>query len=179
MKTKIALAALAVAFSALPAAAHASEGTVTFNGTISGVTCNVSINSAGPNATVELPPVSASKLGAKGAVAGGTNFSIALSGCTGGGKSARAYFEAGPNVDGTDGTLVNRAAANAATNVAVQLLGMDGLALKAGDSNQHTGASVNIVNNSATMSYGAQYYAKDAVKAGGVSTSVTYSIDYL
>ncbi|AFQ46487.1 fimbrial protein [Burkholderia cepacia] len=179
MKTKLALTALAVAFSALPIAAQASDGTVTFTGTINGATCNVSINNAGPNATVSLPSVAASKLATKGSVAGGTNFTIELSGCTGGGKSARAYFEAGPNVDGTDGTLINRAATDAATNVAVQLLGMDGLALKAGDSGQRTGPSVKVVNNSATLSYGAQYYAKDAVKGGGVSTSVTYAIEYL
>ncbi|MXN74340.1 type 1 fimbrial protein [Burkholderia sp. 4701] len=163
-----------------PLTAHAYDGTVTITGSLSGATCDIKVNNGNENGTVQLPSVGASSLSEKGKTTGATNFTIALGNCTNAtGKSVRAFFEAGPNVNTTDGTLTNRAATNAAGNVSVQLLGMDGNALKAGDVSQRNGGSVPLVNNAATMVYGAQYYAQGVATAGSVSTSVTYSIDYL
>lgn len=173
-------AAATTAIALMPLTAHAYDGTVTITGALSGATCDIKVNGANADGTVQLPNVGASSLSSKGATIGATNFTIALSGCTNAaGKSVRAFFEAGPNVDTSDGTLTNRALTNAATNVAVQLLGMDGKPLKAGDVSQRNGSSVALANNAATLVYGAQYYAKDTATAGSVSTSVTYSIDYL
>ncbi|KVW07036.1 type 1 fimbrial protein [Burkholderia cepacia] len=174
--------AITAAMALAPLTAHAFDGTVTITGTLSGATCDVKINNGSNNGTVGLPGVSASTLSSKGATTGATNFTIALSNCTNAtGKSVRTFFEAGPNVNTADGTLTNRAVSNAATNVSVQLLDIDGYALKAGDASQRNPSktSVPIVNNGATMVYGAQYYAQGAATAGDVSTSVTYSIDYL
>ncbi|AOI77219.1 MULTISPECIES: fimbrial protein [Burkholderia] len=181
MIKQLSVAAATVATIALaPTAAHAYDGTVTFTGSLSGATCTVKVNGANQNGTVQLPSVGASSLASKGATTGATNFTIALSDCTNAdGKSVRAFFEAGPTVNTNDGTLANRANVNAATNVAVQLLDIDGKALKAGDISQRNGGSVALTNNSATLVYGAQYYATAAATAGSVNTSVTYSIDYL
>ncbi|KVN81585.1 fimbrial protein [Burkholderia ubonensis] len=174
------IVATAISVSALmPLSAYSADGTLTFAGTLSGASCTIKVNNAGSDATVQLPTVGAGLLASQGAVAGATNFTIALSACTGTAKSVRAYFEAGPNVNAANGTLVNRAATSPATNVAVQLLGMDGKALKAGDPSQRDAASITLADNAATMVYGAQYYALGKATAGAVSTSVTYSIEYL
>ncbi|MBN3818157.1 type 1 fimbrial protein [Paraburkholderia sp. Se-20369] len=173
---------IAAAMALAPLAAHAYDGTVTITGTLSGASCDVKVNNGSNNGVVGLPGVSASSLSSKGTTTGATNFTIALSNCTNAtGKSVRTFFEAGPNVNTADGTLTNRAVTTPATNVSVQLLDMDGQPLKAGDASQRdpSKTSVPIANNSATMVYGAQYYAQGVATAGGVSTSVTYSIDYL
>ncbi|AOI68794.1 fimbrial protein [Burkholderia ubonensis] len=176
MKRKIAFGALFSAL-ALPMAAHATDGTITFNGAIEAQTCTISVNGGDKDATVQLPTVSASTLAAKGQTAGATNFTIALSECSGKATQVRAFFEAGPNVDGTSGNLNNTN--GAATNVQVQLLNADGVALKAGDESQRSYAATTLSNGAATMIYGAQYYATGASTAGDVRTSVTYAIDYL
>ncbi|MGU7769615.1 fimbrial protein [Burkholderia sp. MR1-5-21] len=180
MMKKILLAsAAASAMSFMPLAAHAYDGTVSITGSLSGASCTIKVNNGDKDGTVQLPSVGAASLASKGAVTGATNFTIALSNCTNAGKSVRAFFEAGPNVNGVDGTLYNRALTNAATNVAVQLLDLDRKALMAGDVSQRNGRPVDLVGNAATMIYSAQYYSLGAATAGSVSTSVTYSIDYL
>lgn len=183
MKKKLTASILAasalVTFSALPASAQASDGTITFNGSVVGSTCTISVNGGAKDATVSLQKVTTTALGAAGSVAGGTYFDIELSQCTGAATQVRAFFEAGPNVDSTTANLINRAA-NGAANVQVQLLSATGSALKIGDSSQRAaGTAVALTNNGATLKYGAQYYATNAATAGDVSTSVTYSIDYL
>ncbi|MGU7785160.1 fimbrial protein [Burkholderia sp. PU8-34] len=162
-----------------PVTALAYDGTVTITGSLSGATCDIKVNNGNKDGTVQLPSVSAGMLSSKGAVAGTTAFSVALSNCANAGTGVRMFFEAGPNVNGVDGTLFNRAPNNAASNVAVQLLDMDRQPLKAGDVSQRNGRPALIANNAATMTYHAQYYAQDKTTAGAVSTSVTYSIDYL
>ncbi|WP_175886187.1 fimbrial protein [Burkholderia sp. BCC0044] len=180
MNKKLTLASIATAIAAFaPLAAHAYDGTVNFSGALSGASCEIKVNGADNNGTVQLPTVGSAQLGAPGKVAGATNFTIELSKCQNAGESVRAFFEAGPNVDNSNGTLINRAATNAATNVAVQLLDTYGNVLKAGHDSQRTVTPVALKNNAATLVYGAQYYATAATTAGSVSTSVTYSIDYL
>ena len=180
MSKQLTLASIVTAVMAFaPLAAHAYDGTVTFSGALSGASCDIKVNGSDKNGTVQLPTVGSAQLGEKGKVSGATNFAIELSNCKEAGKSVRAFFEAGPNVDNTDGTLINRASTNAAKNVAVQLLDTYGNTLKAGEDSQRTVTPVAISNGAAKLVYGAQYYAKDATSAGSVSTSVTYSIDYL
>ena len=96
------LAALAVAaFAALPLSAAASDGTITFAGSVTGTTCTVSVNGGAATNAVQLPSVAAIQLATKGAVSGKTNVVISLSQCQGSATQARAFFEAGPNVDST------------------------------------------------------------------------------
>ncbi|KGS02679.1 fimbrial family protein [Burkholderia sp. ABCPW 111] len=175
MNQKIAFGILSAAL-ALPMAAHASDGTITFNGAIEAQTCTISVNGGNQDATVQLPTVSASTLSTKGSTAGATNFTIALSECSGDATQVRAFFEAGPNVDATSGNLNNN---GSATQVQVQLLNADGVVLQAGDESQRSNAASALTDGAATLVYGAQYYATGAATAGDVQTSVTYSIDYL
>ncbi|MGR3908675.1 fimbrial protein [Burkholderia sp. SR8] len=180
MSKKLTLASIATAIVAFaPLAAHAYDGSVSFTGALSGASCEIKVNGADNNGTVQLPSVGAAQLASAGKVSGATNFTIELSKCQNAGNSVRAFFEAGPNVDNANGTLINRAGTNAATNVAVQLLDTFGNALKAGHDSQRTVTPIALVNNAAKLVYGAQYYATAATTAGSVNTSVTYSIDYL
>ncbi|WP_334042523.1 fimbrial protein [Burkholderia ambifaria] len=180
MSKRLTLASIATAIVAFaPLAAHAYDGTVTFTGALSGASCDIKVNGADNNGTVQLPTVGAAQLSAKGKVSGATNFAIELSNCQKAGQSVRAFFEAGPNVNNADGTLINRAATNVADQVAVQLLDTYGKPLKVGDDSQRTVTPVALTDGAAKLVYGAQYYAQGVTTAGSVSTSVTYSIDYL
>lgn len=175
MNQKIAFAMISAAL-ALPMAAHASDGTITFNGAIEAQTCTISVNGGNQDATVQLPTVAASTLSTKGNTAGATNFTIALSDCAGKATQVRSFFEAGPNVDAASGNLRNNGAAG---NVQVQLLNSDGVVLQAGNESQRSNAASALTDGAATLVYGAQYYATGQATAGDVRTSVTYSIDYL
>lgn len=166
------LLALATAAAALtPMISSASDGTITFTGAVSAVTCTIGT----PSFTVTLPTVSTSTLATSGAVAGATRFAIALSGCSGG-ATANAFFEAGPNVDSTTGRLKNTVSG---TNVELQLLTTAGTVINLskpyGSQNTSTTA---IVSNAATLEYVVQYYATAASVAGNVNSTVTYSVVY-
>jgi major type 1 subunit fimbrin (pilin) len=161
-------------------AAHASDGTITFNGQLTGSTCSVSVAGQGADATVTLPTISATQLSAAAQTAGATSFAMQLSACTST-SNVQAFFEDGATVDHATGNLLNAATAGGATNVEVQLYDGKGAMIKAGDTSQTASGSYNvpIANGAATLYYGAQYYATDATTAGTVSSTVTYSISYL
>lgn len=158
--------------------AVASDGTITFNGELTSATCDVGVNSTGSaNATVTLPTLSTGSLASTGTTAGATSFTIDLSSCTDLTTSAYAYFESGANVDTTTGRLNNN---GTATNVEVQLKDSSGSTIEIGSSNQSTSpVAESLSSGSATLAYSAEYYATGAAGAGTVSTSVTYSIEYI
>ncbi|MFK8259600.1 fimbrial protein [Erwinia sp. AnSW2-5] len=176
MKKTIIAASLTTAMTLFAAGANASDGTISFKGSIDGSTCNISINGANKDATVNLPKISSNLLGAKNQVAGATNFNLVLSNCSGDSESVLAFFEAGANVDSVSGNLNNNGTAK---NVQVQLMDADGKVLKVGDTSQSAGKTVALVGGTATLTYAAQYFATDKVEAGDIDTSVTYSINYL
>lgn len=163
-------------------AAHASDGTITFNGQVTANTCTVTggqgTSSTGNNFTVALPSVTASTLSAAGKTAGATAFNVKVSGCTGPATAVSTYFEGGPTVNPADGNLVNATGAGNATGVEIQLLDpVTGTPIVAGGAaSQDT--QVNLVGGQATMNYDAQYYATGAATAGAVSSTVNYSIAY-
>jgi major type 1 subunit fimbrin (pilin) len=135
IKRAMAAAGIATAL-ALPLSSQASDGTITFTGTVTANTCAVSVNSGvnaatggHADATVLLPTVSTAALtgaAATGATAAkttaaGTFFSMTLSTCvasandvgalgTGTPAFVNIYFEAGPNVDVLTGGLINTTA---------------------------------------------------------------------
>jgi major type 1 subunit fimbrin (pilin) len=162
-----------------PQSAHASDGTITFNGKVTASTCTVGVNGGGASNGVTLPTVSTSALNGAGKVAATTPFSVDLSGCTfGTAGNVSLYFEPGPNTQ-ADGNLKNTAANN---GVEIQLLnnaqGVMALNKAAGDQNGST-AAVTTSATSATLNYYAQYYASAAtVNAGAVTSTVTYSVVY-
>ncbi|SPA02311.1 major type 1 subunit fimbrin (pilin) [Cupriavidus taiwanensis] len=175
------LAALIVAGIAMGAQlAHATDGTITFNGKVVGQTCEINGNGSGSNDfTVQLPTVSTSTLNGAGKVAGQTPFNIALTNCTPGTTNVHTFFEAGPTTDATTGNLILEA--GGAQNVQIRLLngGTANTPIKAGftDAAQNSNA-VPVTNGAATLWYYAQYYATGAATAGLANSSVMYSISY-
>ncbi len=174
MKLKSIAAALVAASGLLAVgAAQASDGTVTFSGSIVATSCVIT---GGGNITVTLPPVDASALSASGKTATPTQFNIAMTGCPAT-TSLHAQFEIGANVDTTTGNLKNT---GTATNVEIGLLnpalGAINIATLAND-----GAGTGLTTTTAgayTLSYYAQYVATGAAAAGTVASSVTYSLVY-
>lgn len=76
-KYNYALSALAMVItSAFTASAFAVDGTITINGQITDTTCTISVDGGSNDATVTLPTVSSTTLGAAGATAGATPFTI-------------------------------------------------------------------------------------------------------
>jgi major type 1 subunit fimbrin (pilin) len=159
--------------------AHASDGTISFSGSVVNATCTVKVNNSAASATVNLPTVSQATLGANGEVAGATRFTVNLSGCTTG-NTVNVYFEAGSTVDPVSGNLINGGTAG---NVQVQLLTNSGAAISVGSSSQATSTGIAMTASPAVtgggLDYSAQYYATGASTAGSVTTSVTYSLTYL
>ncbi len=165
-----------LAFAALaPAAAFASDGTITINGAVTAQTCTIN-GSGSKDFTVTLPQVSSTAFPTVGAKAGATKFTIALTNCTPAGGNARAFFEVGSNVDTTTGRLKNT---GAATDVQIGLATMAGadIVIGAGSGSQNT-TYVPITSGSANLDYLAQYVSTGAVGVGAVTTSVTYSIEF-
>ena len=177
-----AAAALAIA---LPLAAQASDGTITFDGSITSQTCDINGGSRPQDFTVHLPQgLSASSLNtAVGATAGKTLFTIALSNCTPG--SATTIFEAGATVDPSTHQLINTTGNGYANNVQVQLL--DGLTDQkiligsqvTSPSNTQGASWVLIAAGNATLNYYAQYISTGTVGPGLVNTSVVYDVIYM
>ncbi len=158
-----------------PQTASASDGTITINGQVNAATCTVAVTGT-TGSTVTLPTVATTVLGASGNTAGQTAFSIGLTGCSAGVTKAATYFEAGPNVNAA-GRLNN---SGVATNVNVQLVNSDGTTpIVIGTAAPTTGVgSFAVAGGIATLNYFARYYATGVAGAGGVATSVTFSMVY-
>ncbi|MFP3888943.1 MAG: fimbrial protein [Ralstonia sp.] len=170
---------------AMPAAAQASDGTITFKGTVAGTSCTISVDGGGASNTVTLPTVQTGSLASAGTTAGARTFTIGLTKCAAGegakvAGAARAFFEMGSNVD-DNGRLNNIAATSPAGNVQVELLDASSNVINIGNASQRVDGAqkTSIVDGAATMTYQARYYATAAASAGDVETSVTYSVDYL
>lgn len=168
--------------------AVAEDGRISFDGTISDATCIITGGdgqgeTASPNFTVHLPPVSTTALAAKGERAGDTNFYINLSGANcEDGKIASVYFEVGQsvNIDPETGNLKNTIAETngGAGNVQVGLLNASKAVLNLNTPTTDT-TTKTIKDNTARFDYWAQYVATDgAATAGRVNTDVAYSIKY-
>lgn len=176
MKKTILSSLLAIAAVA-PIASQAADGTITFNGTITGQTCT--INGSTPNFTVNMPKVPTTALAASGQTAGAVadSIKINLTGCNPSSGGARAFFESGPTVDATTRRLKNATGAGNATNVQVGVTNPDGSDVAIGAAAQNT-TFVPITSGAATLVYGSKYVATAAATAGAVNTSVQYSIEY-
>ncbi|MBO9356646.1 type 1 fimbrial protein [Bordetella petrii] len=166
----------AVAAMAVSSSAFAVDGTINFEGLITDVTCDISVNGATNNATVTMPSASIAALTSAGSTAGVTPFNINLKGCAGATlQTARTHFEMGPSVDAINGHLNN--VTGTAGNVQVQLLNSLLAPIPVGQVNQGDTA-IDISSGAGTMSYFARYYATGPATAGTVGTRVDYTIQY-
>lgn len=157
---------------ALAPAAHAADGLIDFTGSVVSSSC--AINSGTPNFAVTLPPVSTQVLDTLGKTAGRVPVSIALTGCAPGSK-VRAHFESGATTNGA-GRLIADAAG--ATNVDLQLLNEEFLAVKAGAAAQNTNAVTVPAGGNVDLKYYVEYYSTGAATAGAVTSRVNYTIAY-
>lgn len=166
----------------------ANDGTITFTGKISDVTCLVSggtedgAPSASGDFTVALDQVSTSALATNNAVAGDKKFYISLKGqeCASG-KTANILYERAQSaaIDSVTGRLKNLVSdGSAAQNVQIAILNHDKTALNL--NNGHVSHQPKVIaNNEARFDYWAQYVATGgAASAGNVQTSVVYSVAY-
>jgi len=173
MKLKALVAAL-IATSGLlgMSAAQASDGTVSFTGSVVATTCTIA---AGGAVSVTLPPVDASALSSSGKTATPTQFNIVLSGCTAG-QQVHAQFEMGPTVDTATGNLKNSGGAGfveiSLLNPAFQAINIATLV------NDGAGTGLTTTAGANTLSYFAQYISTGVATAGTVISSVTYSLVY-
>jgi len=169
-------------------AAQPGTGLINIGGKITSASCSISVNGSGnSNATVTLPTVQTSDLGADGIATGYTAVTIALSGCVAGTDtpaltSVRPYFEQGPTTDLVTGFLKNAVGGGNATNVEVMLSKTADTTGKLDLSKGPGAQGVDAVafSGTPTFTYYAAYIAKGgAASSGSVSTSVQYTLDYL
>ncbi|MCD8547782.1 MAG: type 1 fimbrial protein [Aeromonadaceae bacterium] len=159
-------------------AAHAYDGTITFTGALTSNTCELSSSSQ----TVPLPTLAATALKSAGSWAGRTPFTVSLTGCNDGATSVGLYFEQTDDIDTSNGTLNNIAAVSPATNVQVQLLNANFVALdlSKGSKSAQNSLSVDASSGTAAIQLYAQYFSENgSATAGSVEAQAIFSLDYL
>ncbi|UQN71424.1 type 1 fimbrial protein [Burkholderia multivorans] len=174
-------------------AAHASEGTITFQGSVVASTCK--INGGTNDLTVQLPRAATNQLATVGATAGRTPFTLALSGCTTDKKGedgttvipapvkkVSVAFEPGPTVNG-NGRL-KLTGDDAAKGVEIAILNDKYQPIKIGADTGMQGVQVADIDTAldgtgtATLQFAAQYVATGPVTGGSANSNVTYSLTY-
>ncbi|MFM0673639.1 fimbrial protein [Paraburkholderia sediminicola] len=165
--------------------AHASDGTITFQGAVSDTTCSINGMTSGTPAdiAVTLAPVSAGALATLGATAGTTSagaIQMQLSGCSGVATKAIAHFENGSTVDQSTGYLANQSMIAPAQNVEIRLLNanMQPINILSGTNNDIATNGAPIAAGNATVKYFAQYFATGKAVAGSVTSSIQYTMQY-
>lgn len=183
--TRMNIVSLLLASAGIAAAsvAHASDGTISINGSVLAATCKINGGTGGSsNATAELPKVTINNLGSAGTTTGRTPFKLELTGCstdTGSPTKVGVLFEPGTTVDSTTGRLHLNAGTSqqpAAKNVQIQLSDSNQRVINVGTS---PAQMVTIGNDgTATLTNYAEYYATGVATAGAANTSITYSLVY-
>jgi major type 1 subunit fimbrin (pilin) len=180
----ISVLAVGVALVVLSGHAMASDGTISFTGSVDASTCTISTSGTAGSFSVLLPKISTQTLNASGKTGGDTAFEIRLTGCSDLSGSIQSNFEASTGVDVPSGRLINTAASGA-SNIQIQLLNAsNGTPILAGNalaSQNSLGATLTSsggtgATGSATLRYFARYYATGAATAGPVTSQVTYSL---
>lgn len=183
MKMKLVMISAAVTTALMASSAIAADGTIFFEGALSGNTCDITVDGNPLPATVTLPTVTASALLGIGATAGDTLFKIVLTNCVGvsGTSTAAAFFENGSTVDYDTFNLKNTASGgDEATNVQLQLLDATNQSpINVGFYNQKANsARHSIASAEAELPYAVRYYSLGSATAGLVESQVNFSIDY-
>jgi major type 1 subunit fimbrin (pilin) len=186
MKKLILSAALIAGVGAIASpSAMAADGTITFNGEIAADTCSVHGGDAGSNNfDVNLPQVLASDFaGGVGSVAGTTNYAITVGapgedGCTDGTPVSVHYEPNSAQVDPVSGNLnIVDVPGQSAAGLQLQVLNGDMSVINL--ATQMDSTPVEVVGNTAVLPFYVQYVSTAAnVTAGGVRSSVLYSIKY-
>lgn len=170
--------AVAVTLGCSSSAFSADGGTITFNGNVTDVTCEASVDGVGSgDGVVNLPNVNVSQLASQGATAGETPFTIDVADCTAlGAGTVTAFFQSGSNVDAS-GYLNNT---GSATGVGIKLMTGTGTNLTDIEVGSATQAQATALNsNGGSLYYSAAYVVTgSAATAGDVASTVKYVLDY-
>ncbi|HCB1499198.1 major type 1 subunit fimbrin (pilin) [Klebsiella oxytoca] len=169
--------------------AHAADGTITFNGSVTASTCVVAGaaqtgQSHTTAATIRLPTLPASVFDSGASVAGTTNFDILLTGClaTATQQNVRTLFTTPDSVE--NGVIVAGANGSdtAATNIGVILQTENGTTIDVnGGANQDPGVALPSTAGDVTMKYQVSYSVVNTgapVTAGAVYNTINYEISY-
>lgn len=164
-----------------PQAANAADGTITFNGAVTGATCTINVGTAsgGLSPTIVLPTVATTSLATAGQTAGATAFSVYLTACPVAPalQKASVNFEAGANVNAAGRIINTGATVPVATLVDLQLTDGGSNPIVIGTGPVPT-TYATFASNAATFPYFVRYYATGAATAGNVKGTVQYSIVY-
>jgi major type 1 subunit fimbrin (pilin) len=179
---------LALNLASLPYAA--ATNTITFNGSITDATCDVSLQYKGAevgtegSGSINLDEISATSLTEVASSAGQVPFFIVAKNCTLGtpAKSKIAANFKSTNGD-NQGYLNNTATQTAATKVQFRLLDSDRKAIKVNDPNQVDDATFTDINTTpdgeTKMLYFVEYYsALGGATGGNVTSTVDYELMY-
>jgi major type 1 subunit fimbrin (pilin) len=178
MNLKVISSALLIAGLAAPAA-FATDGTITFTGSITSVTCEIDGNgTGGPDFTVDLGGVNAGAFKKIGDVPSKVGFRIFVGGndeCTDGTK-VYANFEPGALVDPATGMGKLDGGAGTAQGVLIRMFNENEEALDI-VSNQKW-VKKTVVGKEATIVHYVGYERTGDVAAGSANGKVTYTIRY-
>jgi major type 1 subunit fimbrin (pilin) len=169
---KTTLASLILA--GLSSNAFAYDAQIDITGELTETTCVINGNTTtGPAVqNITLPTLSKSSLAGESSWAGRVPVTFTFTDCDA--STATATFENGPNIS-ADGNMKNLATTTPATNVEVQLLNAAGTVLNLASDT----AATQIVNETGTLKFFAQYFSKDgSATAGKVASHVEFSMNY-
>lgn len=177
---KTALAASAILALFASASANAQSGTITFNGEVTAVTCDVSINgTAGNDGTVTLDKVTAGSL-PQGATGGKKAVIVHVGGSDAQCTSGSVALELNPSRNARvtpGGNLLNLEATTPAANVAIAL--RDAADRSINVSTPWTSPRVNLSAGGADIPFAGEYIAEAGdAGAGQVNANVQYTLDY-
>lgn len=166
-------------------AAHASDGSVTVNGTVATNTCSINGVAAGTSfdKTVTLPTVTTSSFssGRQAGASAPTDLQLVLTNCAGPATKVVASFINDPTlVSSAAGALLNLATTGAAQNVQILLYNASWAPIDA-TYNSNNDVATNgamITNGNATLQYYAKYTNIGVVQPGTVLSKVTYQLVY-
>jgi major type 1 subunit fimbrin (pilin) len=178
MNLKIFSSALLIAGLASPAA-FAADGTITFTGSITSVTCDIDSDRGGKDFTVDLGGVNASSFGGVvGTVPSMVGFKLLIGGnteCTDG-TIVYANFEPGALVDPTGMVKIGTGAGDA-TGVLIRLFNEN--SQKIDINGEQNWVKKTVADNRAVLQHFAGYESTSAtVNAGAANGQVTYTIRF-
>lgn len=165
--------------------ASASDGTVNFEGSVIGESCNIDISqgfvtdNGNPNGLVTLPNVSLSAFPSPSSKAGATNFQFTMTDCTPN-ILVRPYFEA-TNVNPSTGFLVNTVSeeSGGATDVELEILNFDNESIDLRTNPEATNEFADVGDNGTIiLHYKVQYTSRVNPTAGAVNSAMTYTLQY-
>jgi major type 1 subunit fimbrin (pilin) len=180
--------AAVVGMAALSNTARAHDGTLTFSGSITDITCTVSVNAGTADATITLPPLSTAAFPAAGTVGGGQPIRFQITNCasaSGGalGRVAAHFDRTNTNIVRTGtyaGTLANTTTTGAAANVNLQLLDHQNgnRPINLSLANLETGVAIDNQGD-ANLLYFVEYISTAAaVTPGAVTSMISYDLTY-